>query len=121
MINGVADPHVAIDTDIVDSEGRAFIVIRVHEFVDVPIVSRGQGPTPRGERQVFKKDTCYARSRRKPETIEALSDPTTWRTLIELAASKGAARILKVIGVGAPQQSIPDDEEQFNAQLEDLR
>lgn len=121
MINGVADPHVAIDTDIVEMDGRTYIAIRVHEFVDVPVVCRGQGPTPQGQRQVYRPDTCYARSRRKPETIEAISDPTTWRTLMELAARKAAAQILRVVGTGIPQHPQPNDEQLFARQLEDLQ
>ena len=118
MINGVADPHIAIETDAVTSDGRTFVVITVAEFVDVPVVCRANGPTVPGEpRQIYKKDACYARSRRKPETIEAITDPTTWRTLMELAANKGARRILKVIGTGAAQAPAPDDANRFAAQL----
>jgi hypothetical protein len=120
MINGIADPHVAIETDTVTSDGRTFVVITVGEFVDVPVVCRANGPTPPGERQVYRKDACYARSRRKPETIEAITDPTTWRTLIELAANKGARRILQVIGVGAPAAAVPNDAARFAAQLGDV-
>lgn len=121
MINGVADPHIAIETDVVISEGRTFVVITVGEFVDVPVVCRANGPTPPAGRQIFRKDACYARSRRKPETIEAITDSTTWRTLMELAATKGARRILNVIGFGNRPAEGRNDAERFAAQREDLR
>jgi hypothetical protein len=121
MINGVAEPHIAIETATVASEGGTFVVITVGEFVDVPVVCRANGPTPPGDRQIHRKDACYARSRRKPETIEAITDPTTWRTLMELAASKSARRILKVIGIGDRPVETPNDAQRFAAQLEDIQ
>lgn len=121
MINGVAEPHIPIDTDVVRFEGNTFVVITVHEFVDVPVVCRSNGPTLSGERQVYRKDACYARSRRKPETIEAITDATTWRTLMDLVGSKAARRIINVIDLGPRPKPEPDDEAQFTAQLEDLQ
>jgi predicted HTH transcriptional regulator len=117
MINGVADPHISIDTNALTSDGRTFVVISVREFVDVPVVCRANGPTQPGDRQIYRKDACYARSRRKPETIEAITDATTWRTLMELAANKGARRILSVIGGGARPAPVPNDADRFAAQL----
>lgn len=122
MINGVAEPHIAIETDAVTSEGRTFVVIRVGEFIDVPVVCRANGPTAPGEpRQIYRKDACYARSRRKPETIEATTDSTTWRTLMELAGNKTARRILDVIGVASRPVAVPNDADQFAAQLENMQ
>jgi len=122
MINGVADPHVAVDTDVVVHDDLTFVVIHIHEFVDIPVVARKDGVTPPNERsQVYKKNTCYARSRRKPETIDAISDPTTWRTLIELAATKLAARVYRVVGASTSTMFKPDDSEMFAAQLKDLK
>lgn len=121
MINGVADPHISIETDIVASDGRTFVVITIREFVDVPVVCRVNGPALPGERQIHRKDACYARSRRKPETIEAITDPTTWRTLMDLAANKNARRILNVIGIRAQPADGPNDANRFAAQLEDVQ
>jgi hypothetical protein len=121
MINGVADPHISIETDAVTSEGRTFVVITVREFVDIPVVCRVNGSTPTGERQIYRKDACYARSRRKPETIEAITDPTTWRSLMELAANKGARRIFNVIGVGTQPAAAPNDADRFAAQIGDIQ
>jgi len=121
MVNGVADPHIAVETDAITSEGRTFVVITVAEFIDVPVVCRSHGPTAPGDsRQIYRKDACYARSRRKPETIEAITDSTTWRTLMELAGNKTARRILEVIGVGPRSVAGPNDADQFAAQLEDV-
>jgi predicted HTH transcriptional regulator len=122
MVNGVADPPISLETETVIVDDKTFVVIRVHQFLDIPVVARSNGPTPKGEKaQVYRKDTCYARSRKKPETIDAMSDPSTWRTLIELASLKEARRILNVIGVVATREAVPDDAAKFEAQLEDLR
>lgn len=123
MINGCAEPHIALDTFLLKSDGKDFVVVRVHEFVDIPVVCRSNGPTPTGSKaQIYRAGVCYARSRRKPETIDALSDPTTWRTLIELANTKATRRTLSILGSssshGRPGKS---DREQFEAQLEDLK
>jgi hypothetical protein len=126
-INGSADPHVTIEVEQVQQDGNTFVVIRVQEFVDIPVRCTRTGPTPQGGRSpILRKDTCYARSRRKPETVEALSDSTTWRTLVELAGRKEATRTLKNLNVtvsiqGAPIEPSPTSDEQFERQLGDLR
>ena len=121
MINGAAEPHVSIETHAVISEGLTFVVISVGEFVDVPVVCRKQGPVLPGGRRTHDKDVCYARSRRKPETIDAASDATTWRTLMDLAGTKTARKILSVVGSGVRPQPIPGDAERFADQLGDFR
>jgi predicted HTH transcriptional regulator len=121
MINGCAQPHIAVETSHVQTDGRGFVVVRLQEFIDVPVICKAQGPTPPGDRQIYRKDVCYARSRRKPETIEAMSDATTWRTLIDLAGNKAATRALKLVGVQAPAAAAQErDAERFAAQLGDL-
>lgn len=121
MINGVADPHIAIETDTAISDGKTFVVIRIAEFIDVPVVCRAHGPSQPSGKQIYRKDVCYGRSRRKPETIDVLTDPTTWRTLIERSADKLAGRLVRVMqSHGLQMTASVSDAERFAAEREDL-
>ncbi len=71
-VNEFASPSVRFDLEMQGLRGRNFVVVRVHEFDDIPILcSRDyHRPGPGRANQILRRGACYVRSRHKPETSE---------------------------------------------------
>jgi len=115
-----ADPSVRLECHTVhDAHGRAFVVIRVHEFDDVPILCKRNYNEP-SNREILRRGACYVRPRRKPETTEI---PTfeDMRELLDLASEKQTRRFLaraQSVGCDLELSSTPADTERFAAERE---
>lgn len=123
-VNEYASPNVSFDLNSLVYRACNFVIIRVHEFEDIPVLCRKDY----GEKgkQVLRRGACYVRARHKPETSEIPSEEEM-RELLELAIDKGLKKYVaraQRAGLipGAPRPSVsPGDEDRFNRQVEDLR
>jgi predicted HTH transcriptional regulator len=124
-VNEYASPCIRFETELHVFWNKKFVLIRVHQFDDIPILCakdyNEQGkPTP-----VLRRGACYVRSRHKPETSEIPSEEEM-RELLELAIDKGVRKFLSraqnaglfptARGAPAPQT----DETLFQQQIEDM-
>lgn len=113
-----ADPSVTFDMEVRTYAEARFVVLRVHEFDEVPVLCGRDYP------RVLRKGACYVRSRRKPETSEIPSQEDM-RALLDLAVDKGVQKWVartRAAGLleGAPAPSTRSEEELFRKQAEDL-
>ncbi len=76
-----ADPAVSITVTVEPLDGNRFVVIRVAEFDDVPVLCR------RSYGDVLGEGALYLRGRRKPETT-VVRTHADMRDLLELAIEK---------------------------------
>jgi predicted HTH transcriptional regulator len=119
-LNGFADPYVSVDVEVVAYNNSNFVVIRVHEFEEVPVICRRDVPAPPGEKRPILRDgACYVRSRKKPESVE-MPTQTEMRELLELAVDKGVRKFLRR-AESVSIASRPTDKEQYDGELSDLR
>ena len=126
-VNEYASPSVSFDLQVKIFQERKFIIIRVHEFAEIPILCRKEyHPTNiKKAAPILRRGACYVRSRHKPETSEIPSEEEM-RELLELAIDKGVRRFLtraQKAGLFPPIQTsplLPGDEELFKNQIEDL-
>jgi predicted HTH transcriptional regulator len=116
-----ADPSVSFDRQILDYKGSSYVILRVYEFEDIPVLCRQD--YNKGDEVVLRKGACYVRSRHKPETSEIPSQEDM-RNLLDLAIDKGVSKFITrahragMFPIGTP---MPDDKDQFEEQLGDLR
>jgi predicted HTH transcriptional regulator len=131
-VNEYASPSVSFDPTLVIYQERKFAVIRVHQFVDIPILCTkdfgGPGKGARGgdgqSTQILRRGACYVRSRHKPETSEIPSEEEM-RELLELAIDKGVRKFVaraQLAGLFPPigASPRPGDETRSDEQAEDL-
>jgi hypothetical protein len=119
-LNGFADPYVSVDLEVVSYNGVSFVMIRMHEFEEVPVICRRDVPAPPGEKRPILRDgACYLRSRKKPESVE-MPTQTEMRELLELAVDKGVRKFLRR-AEAVSTMSGPTDEEQYGRELSGLR
>jgi predicted HTH transcriptional regulator len=111
-----ADPSVSFDLETVQISPCSYIVLRVQEFEDVPVLCN------REYLDIVRKGACYVRSRRKPETSEIPSQ-ADMRDLIELATEKRLRRFVaeaQAAGLDISGVAPPTDEERFENQGADV-
>lgn len=110
-----ADPNVSFDLEHVEDDAKSFVVLRVHEFEDVPVLcAKAYEPT-------LRQGACYVRTRRKPETSE-IPTQTEMRELIDLAVEKRLGEMLGTLrraGLGLERTS-PSDRDRFDEQIGDM-
>lgn len=111
-----ADPTILFDTELVDYHSSKFYVIKVHEFLDTPIICKKSYPN------VLRSGACYIRPRRKPETTEPPSH-ADMQDLLNLGIEKGIRHFIsqaKSSGFSISSESIPSDQDNFNNQIKDI-
>jgi predicted HTH transcriptional regulator len=111
-----ADPNINFDLELLEYENHKYIVIRVHEFDDIPILCKKDYP------EVLREGACYVRTRRKPETAE-IPTQTEMRDLLELATIKALRKYISVAheaGFEITEVARQDDSQLFSRQLGDL-
>ena len=114
-----ADPSVQFDLEIVTLDEKFFVVLRVYEFDEVPVLCKRHYGDAQG--QVLRSGALYIRSRRKPETSE-IPTHEDMRALVDLATEKVLRRFLVTVdraGIGPSLVAGPSDEGQFALQRED--
>lgn len=126
IVSGLApytDPTVTIYREVQQYNSANYLVIRVAEFEEIPILCNKQFDNLAGKGEpVLRKGACYVRSRRKPETSEIPSQEDM-RELLNLAIDKGVRRfVTRSYNVGLPLKVSPPptDTELFERQLGDL-
>ena len=111
-----ADPAVEFDLERKRLGNKDFVILRVREFEDVPILCK------KDFAETLRKGACYVRTRRKPETTE-IPAQAEMRELIELATTKRLRATLKMLrdaGVDLSPAAPPGGDELFRRQLGDL-
>lgn len=89
QVSRYADPSLTFDREEIEYDGKRFLVLRVHEFDDVPVLcKRDYQVTGTMGKPVLRAGACYVRSRRKPETSE-IPTHEDMRALLGLAVQKG--------------------------------
>lgn len=117
-IAAYADPFVTIDLEIREHESKRFVLLKVREFEEIPVLCRKEYP------DVLRPGGCYVRTRRKPETSEIPSQ-TEMRELLDLAVRKGLRKFMgQALATGliagtAPVPP-PTSAERYAAQLGDF-
>ena len=81
LVNSFADPAIDLWVHRVNHNGKAFVVVRVSQFDQVPIICKKDG------KQGLNKGTVYTRSRRMPESAP-VRDQTEMREILEMAVDK---------------------------------
>jgi len=124
-VNEHASPSVRFDLEALAFQGRRIVIIRVHEFEDVPILCAKDYQVPRKGPPVLRRGACYVRASHKPETSEIPSEEEM-RELLELAIDKGVRKFVTraqkaglfppIPGTSAP----PSDEALFEQQIEEM-
>jgi predicted HTH transcriptional regulator len=87
------DPSVAFDMSVVELDGKKFVVLRIEEFGEVPVLCRKSYGTKNGE-VILRGGACYVRPRRKPETVE-VATYADMRDLLDLATDKNVRRFVE--------------------------
>lgn len=108
-INKYASPSVIATIVITAHNDHRYLVIRVPEFVETPIVCRRAGDAKSG----LKPGVVYVRPPGKAQTTE-VTTAEQMHDLLELAAEKRARRILETaarIGLVAQPANKPFDDE----------
>lgn len=112
FINKYADPYVTFSLRKTEYKGKKFMLIKVEEFEEVPVICK------RDYGDILHKGWVYVRSRTKPESIPIPSQ-SEMRELIEIATDKRTLRFLQRVERFGMKLT-PTDEELFDKQLEDL-
>ncbi len=115
-VNEYASPSVVFDLEIVTHNGVRFVVLRVHEFEDIPVLCS------RDYQSILRRGACYVRSRHKPETSEIPSEEEM-RALLSAAVQKGldqwvkqalTAGLIRPVGLATTVE--PSAESRFDTQ-----
>ena len=119
-IRPYTDPQPEVRVEEVSLDGRRYVVLRVSEFTEVPILCR-KSDTLDGE-VVLREGACYVRAIMKSESVEVASY-AQMRELMDLATEKALARHLAITqrAGGVVRLTGPDDEELYRRQFEDLK
>lgn len=120
-----ADPSVNFDLQIVEHKGASYVILRVHEFEDIPVLCRQD--YSKSEEVVLRKGACYVRSQHKPETSEIPSQEDM-RDLLDLAIDKGVRKFVTrahraglTLSGSTSSPALPDDKSLFETELGDFR
>jgi hypothetical protein len=93
------------------SQQRMFVVIKVSEFTDMPVVCRKNGAAG------LRRGAFFTRGRRKHETVEVSNEPEL-REILDLALEKRIRR-MQAFGPGPPSGAQhPGDAELFAKQMD---
>jgi predicted HTH transcriptional regulator len=111
-----ADPYVSFDQEEFEFEGQKLVILRVHEFEEIPVLCKRQFDT------VLRKGACYVRSVNKAESAEVATQEDM-RELIELATEKRLRRFVaqaRAAGLDVSGGSRVTDAALFEDQLGDF-
>ncbi len=117
-IHRFADPYVRTELQRFEYDNKSFVAITVHEFDEIPVICKRDGPEGSG----LRSRLILTRSYRKPETV-AVPSQTEMREIIDVATEKGIRSFLEkaqrvgLLREGARGQS---EAERFEKQREGL-
>ena len=125
-VNEFASPCVVFEPKPLAYSGRKFVIIRVDEFAEIPVLCcKDYHRTEKSkEPPILRRGACYVRSRHKPETSEIPSEEEM-RELLELAIDKGVRRfVTRAQRAGLFQfpstAPLPSDKDFFAKQIEEM-
>src|SRR5208337_4521346 len=125
-VNEYASPSVSLDLESLSLKERNLVIVRVHEFADIPILCQRDFQVPGKRELILRSGACYVRSGHKPETSE-IPSLQEMRELLELAVDKGVEKFVRRAqraGLFPTIQPLPmpaDIEGLFKNQAEDLQ
>ena len=124
LVNQYASPSVSFDLRKLVFQTNTIVIIRVHEFEEVPILCKKEFHTGGKGPPVLRRGACYVRARHKPETSEIPSEEEM-RELLDLAIEKGVMKFLaraERVGLlrSAQSTSSESDESKFQKQLKEM-
>jgi len=111
-----ADPNVVFELQRISLDGMDFVVIKVAEFDDIPVLCS------KSYESSLRKGACYVRPRRKPETTEIASQEDM-RDLLDIATDKRLRKFIRqATSVGLPitAYTVADDSDRFDDQIADF-
>ncbi|MGP0064695.1 MAG: helix-turn-helix domain-containing protein [Isosphaeraceae bacterium] len=124
-VNEYASPCVRFEPRLHTLWGKKFVIIRVHQFDDIPILCAKDYNEPGKAAPVLRRGACYVRARHKPETSEIPSEEEM-RELLELAIDIGVRKFVtraQQAGLFPTIPSVsdrPTDEASFERQIEEM-
>lgn len=111
-VDNYADQGINFDLHLVESRGRTYIIIRVVEFDEFPVICRGTKTvqkTDGKQSQMLRRGTVYVRqSKGEPATIEVTE--IEMREIIEMAVDKQQAKLKRR---GWKMDVTPSDDDLF--------
>ena len=112
VVDNYADPCALIDLEKREIDEERYVIIRVNEFDEIPVICKRSYPN------VLQEGTIYTRTMGgRPESIPVPSQ-TEMREIIRMAVTKGVRRRFEEMReVGVPLEG---DEARFRRQMEDL-
>jgi predicted HTH transcriptional regulator len=118
-IRPYVDPQPELLVEPVRLDGRRYVLLRVSEFAEVPLLCR-KSATISGK-VVLREGACYVRAVMKSESVE-VSTYAQMREIMDLATEKALAKYLRTAhrAGGGVDPTGPDDDELFRKQREDL-
>jgi len=112
-VNRFADPCVRMQLHERKLNGKAFLVIVVQEFDELPIVCKRDCPP------FMRQGAIYTRSYRMPETCEVRSQ-SEMREIIEMGVEKGVRAFIKMAQrVGVPLDQIQQKSQELSTIFRD--
>jgi hypothetical protein len=123
-----ADPYVKILLEKADLHGKKFIIIRVSEFDEVPVICKKDSSTDKEKDRILTRGRMYTRTRRIPESAMVMNE-TEIREILVMAVDNGIRKYLEsqarieiqLVGIQSAQTTGESDDETFNAQLQGLK
>lgn len=111
QMSSYADPYVDFEVEYpMDRDGKEYVVIKVREFVEVPIIcKKGGDGTGTHQGAIYHRN-----NNRRPESA-AISNSADMRLLIERAAVRMRKKITRL-----HEEIIAQDQEPFDQELGDL-
>lgn len=106
-VNEYASPPVELTLQRVAYDNKNFVIIRVREFAELPVVCKKSGA------DAMRNGALYIRRKRTTETAEVSSEGEM-REILELAADKNMRRFLERrdrIGASAPSSGTLFDQQ----------
>jgi predicted HTH transcriptional regulator len=117
------DPPLEFDVLAVKLKELSFVVIRVREFRDRPIICK-KAYSPGNDGPILREGALYVRPRRKPESVE-VGTAADMQDLLELAVQKRLRHLIADVqraggAITAVEPPRPRPDLDFAAQLTDL-
>jgi len=108
-----ADPYITFSLEQVSDGGKTFLVIKVEEFNDIPVICKRDGL------ENLQSGVIYTRTRRMPESAR-VSNNTEMREILDMAIEKGIKIFVQRLHRVELIRPSVSDEELFNQQLGEL-
>ncbi len=115
VVDNYADPYVKFTMEPIACNGNTFIIIRVEDIDEVPVICKKDWIE-------LRRGAIYVRSRRKPESVE-VRDEAEMREIIEMAVDKSLRRFyqrLTNMGISQQVKVQPADDELYDQEVSDL-